>query len=126
MFYQLNPEVAGHLGPDTVIDRSTHPPIVHVLHYVLDGWPGDDLLTSFPCFIVTERMRKLIENTKASGCTFGPVRISTSEQFAELEQFHPKEQLPEFSWLIIRGVAGRDDFGTTTTGGSIIASERVP
>jgi hypothetical protein len=125
MFYKLDPEVAGHLGPDTVIDRSTHPPIVHALHYELDGWPADDLITAFPCFIVTDTMKKLIENAKASGCSFGRVKISTSEQFEELEEFHPNQQLPQFSWLIVHGVAQRDDLGTTATGGSIIVSERL-
>ncbi len=125
MFYKLDPEVAGHLGPDTVMDRSSHPPIVHAVHYEFDGWPADDLITAFPSFIVTDSMKKLIENAKASGCSFEHVKITTSEQFEELEELHPSRQLPHFHWLIIRGVAQRDDIGTTATGGSLIVSERV-
>jgi hypothetical protein len=122
MFYKLDPEVAGHFGPDTVMDTSTHPPIVHSLHYEFDGWPADDLITAYPCFIVTKNMQELIESAKASGCSFGRVRVSRSEQFDEL---HPGRQLPPFSWLLISGIAQRDDFGTSATGGSLIVSERI-
>ena len=125
MFYKLDPEVAGHFGPDTFMDTSTHPPIVHSLHYEFDGWPADDLITAYPCFIVTKNMRQLIENAKASGCSFGRVTVSTSEQFKELEELHSSGTLPEFSWLIIDGIAKRDDFGTSATGGSLIVSERI-
>lgn len=121
LFYKLAPEVAGHLGPDTVVDTSTHPPIVHALHYEFDGWPADDLITAFPCFIVTDKMEELIEGTKASGCSFGRVKVSTSEQFEEL---HPNRQLPQFSWLMISGVAQRDDCGTSAMG-SLVVSERL-
>lgn len=41
-FFALEPEVAGGLGPNTVMDRSVHPPRVSHLHYVFDGWMGDD------------------------------------------------------------------------------------
>lgn len=122
MFYELAPEVAGHFGSDTVLDRSTHPPIVRSLHYVFDGWLGDELLTAFPCFIVTEHLRRLIENASATGCNFEPVQVSRSELFEEL---HADRKLPEFSRLVIHGLAQQDDFGTTATGGSLIVSDRL-
>jgi hypothetical protein len=101
MFYKLDPEVAGHFRPRTIVDKSTHPPKVSSLHYVFDGWLGVDLLTAFPCFIVTKRVQQLIESTNASGCTFDPVKISKSDQFEEL---HAERQLPEFSRIVIQGV----------------------
>jgi hypothetical protein len=122
MFYKLQPEVAGHFGPDTEMDTSTHPPIVHALHYEFDGWPAHDLITAFPCFIVTKHMQQLIESANPSGCSFGHVTVSRSEQFEEL---HPNRRLPPFSWLRIDGTAQRDDFGTNATGGAVIVSERV-
>jgi hypothetical protein len=122
MYYKLEPEVAGHLGDDTVMDSSVHPPIVDTLHYEFDGWLGDELLTAFPCFVVTKHMQQLIEGVQASGCRFGPVKISRSELFEEL---HPERQLPKFTWLIVTGTAKKDDFGTTPTGGGLIVSERA-
>lgn len=122
MFYKLDPEVAGHFGLGTKLDASTHPPIVRSLHYVFDGWLGDELLTAFPCFIVTEHMRQLIESANPSGCTFEAVAISKSDLFEEL---HAERRLPQFSRLLIEGIAHRDDLGTTATGGSIIVSDRL-
>ena len=124
MFYQLAPEVAGGLGPETVFDRSQSPPIVRALHYELDGWPDDDLITSFPCFIVTESMKKMIEEARASGCSFGPVKVTTSEQFKDFEEFRQGQQLPKFSWLLIHGAAQQDDFGLSADG-SLIVSESI-
>ncbi len=121
MFYSLDPEVAGGLGPNTVMDASLHPPIVTKLHYELDGWLGDELLESFPCFIVTENMRQLIESADPSGCSFGEVEVSKSDRFKEL---YPKRSVPHFFWLKIAGHAGRDDFGISSTN-SLVVSQRV-
>ncbi len=121
MFYELAPEVAGHLGPGTVLDKTRHPPIVQVLHYEFDGWEGDELIEAFPCFIVTETMRRRIESAEANGCQFGRVKVSRSEEFEEL---HKGRQLPPFVWLIVNGVAGQDDFGTSADG-SLVVSERI-
>jgi hypothetical protein len=124
MFYQLEPEVAGHLGSGTVMDASTHPPVVDALHYEFDGWPADDLIEAFPCFIVTDRMRGLIEKAQGTGCRFGPVRVSTSDEFEDLAEFRAPQPLPQFSWLIVSGTAGRDDFGTSSSG-TLIVSDRI-
>ncbi len=65
-----------------------------------------------------------MEGAKASGCRFGSVEVSTSEQFQELEELHPPRMLPRFSWLIIDGMAGRDDVGVSSNG-SLVVSERL-
>jgi len=127
MYYQLTPEVAGHLGHVTVIDRSGSTVVARSVEYVFDDWPEDDLIESFPCFIVTDLLKRLIEGAQASGCRFGPVTVSTSEQFDELEKLQSistPRQLPAFSSLIVDGVAGRDDFGIS---GSrfLVVSERL-
>jgi hypothetical protein len=121
MFYSLAPEVAGGLGRDTIMDASKHPPLVRNLHYLFDGWLGDELLESFPCFIVTDGMRRLIESAAPSGCRFGDVKVSTSDGFDEL---YPARQLPHFAWLKVDGVAGRDDFGISSTG-ALVVSQRL-
>jgi hypothetical protein len=127
MFYELAPEVAGHLGPGTIMDRSRVTTAVIAVEYQFDGWPDDELIEAFPCFIVTNRMKELIEGARASGCTFGPVTVTTSDQYEELEELEELRQpreLPSFSWLIINGTAQRDDFGISATG-SLVVSERI-
>jgi hypothetical protein len=53
-YYTLEPEVAGGLGDGTVIDTTVHPPHVERLHYEFEDWLGDDLVESFPCFLVSK------------------------------------------------------------------------
>ena len=106
MFYILEPEVAGGLGDGTVMDTSVHPPRVQQLHYQFDGWLGDDLVASFPCFVVTARLRTAIEHSGFTGAAFAPVRVTTSDTFREM---YPGTALPVWAWLQVRGTAGADD-----------------
>ena len=119
-FYMIKPEVAGGLGERTKMDTSTHPPLVDELHYVIDGWSGDVLLTSFPCYIVTPEARKALEKMQFTGFSFSSVEVSKSDIFTEL---HPNQILPEFFWLKVNGVAGKDDFGVANN--RLTVSENV-
>ncbi|BDM23168.1 MULTISPECIES: hypothetical protein [unclassified Pseudomonas] len=100
--------MAGGLGGGTVLDASIHPPVVHSLEFQFDGWLGDQLLESFPCFIVAEVVSIAIKEAGLSGVGFGPVGVKKSEIF---DAFNPGVMLPEFVWLKVFGVAGVSDFG---------------
>ncbi len=120
-YYNLSPEVAGGLGERTVMDTSVHPPRVQRLHYEMAGWLGDELLESFPCFIVTARVRDALLGLGASGCTFDTVEISRSDTFEEL---YPDRMLPPFYWLKVQGRAGVDDVGLSDDN-RLVVSKRV-
>ena len=120
-FFKLEPEVAGGLGPDTSIDTSMHPPVVSKLEYTFDGWLGDELLESFPCFLVSEALGNSALAARLTGFSLGDVKVSTSPEFDEL---HPSIILPLFRWLRVSGVAGESDFGLTPDA-SLIVSERA-
>jgi len=117
-YYVLDPEVAGELGNNTVMDVSVHPPLVSKLHYELDAWLGDDLIQSFPCYLVTERLKKHIENASLAGVSFAPVELELSANFKEL---HPSKTVPDFVWLNIFGKAGRDDFAVASDGRLVVS-----
>ncbi|MEE4137858.1 hypothetical protein [Pseudomonas viridiflava] len=108
MYHYIEPEVAGELGNNTRIITSCHPPKVTKLEYKFNGWLGDDLLESFPCFIVSRKLADALSKKKLSGYYFTPMTTSKSEIFKELQ---PQTDLPEFQWLQVSGSAGRDDFG---------------
>jgi hypothetical protein len=120
-YFVVQPEVAGGLGTNTVIDRSVHPPAVSKLHHHFEGWLGDGLLKSFPCFIATDGVRNTLVALKATGVEFDDVEITTSEQFQDVQ---PDCQLPEFVWLRITGKPGRDDLGVNSDA-RLVVSERV-
>lgn len=121
MFFTLEPEVAGNLGPGTVMDTTTHPPTVERLNYEFEGWLGDELVESFPCYLVSDHLRRLIEAARPTGCAFADAEITTSDEFAER---HPDIVLPRFTWLRVTGRAGRDDFGLSA-GHRLVVSARL-
>lgn len=73
-FYQLEPEVAGGWGEDTVADTTMQPPRVLQLDYCFDGWLGDDLLESFPVWIVTEKLAFLLQGSSLTGFTLDKMK----------------------------------------------------
>ncbi len=120
-YYYLEPEVAGGFGSETNLIPGPSRPTVTALHYVFDGWLGDEILESTPCFIVTERLAALIKSHDLTGANTAAVRIDRSEQFTDL---HPNTELPPFVWLKIHGEPGVDDFSMTDNG-TLVVSERA-
>ncbi|SJN58498.1 hypothetical protein VR7878_02883 [Vibrio ruber DSM 16370] len=108
MYFYIEPEVSGGFGEQSTVDTAVHPPEVSKLHYRFDGWLGDDLLETFPCYIVTSFLAEVIESSELNGYVLDEVVISTSEQF---EALYPQIKLPKFYWLKVLGIAGKDDFG---------------
>lgn len=120
-FFLIEPEVAGHIGEDTVMDHGTHPPRVIHLHYTFDGWLGDALLESFPVFLITEEAKAALLRIDATGADFDSVKVTLSEQFEEL---YPGRMLPGFVWLRVGGTAGLDD-AAIAPDGRLVVSARV-
>lgn len=101
--FLLSPEVPGGFGDDTVLgsyldraDKSQEYPDVTELHLVFEGWLGDELVTSHPCYLVTSRLAATLRASGLRGVSFRAVKVSRSDQF---EMFHPGRQLPAFEWL---------------------------
>lgn len=110
--YLLDPEVAGGLGPGSQMERSGARLVVTRLNYEFEDWLGDDLLETFPCYVVTARLRDGLAASGLTGFRFADVEVTTGEEFHE---WHP-EPLPRFVWLQVVGVAGQDDLWTTEHG----------
>jgi len=108
MFYYVEPETAGGLGDGTVMDTAVTPPYVSVLEYEFSGWMGDELLESFPCFVVTLNLARALKQKQFTGFTLDTVGIKKADEF---EMMYPSKILPEFKWLKVHGVAGSSDFG---------------
>ncbi len=117
-FFYIEPEVAGGLGDHTVMNSDSHPPVVQRLHYRFDGWLGDVLVESFPCFIVTAEAADALIALGVTGAEFGPVEVTKSDTF---EDMHPARELPRFTWLRPRGTAGESDFGAAPDGRLVVS-----
>ena len=118
-FYQLEPEVAGGWGQDTVVDTTVHPPVVSFLHYEFAGWLGDHLLESFPCFVVSDVLGARLVAEGVSGFHVEPAKITTGEDFYRLSS---GANLPKFDRLVVTGASGVDDLGLLADA-SLVVSE---
>ncbi|MBM3484740.1 MAG: hypothetical protein FJX66_15790 [Alphaproteobacteria bacterium] len=107
-FWSVEPEVAGELGHGSVLDTSVHPPHVSKLEYRFIGWLGDELLETFPCYVVTERLGVALISACLAGFELDDVDVVVSDEFIEM---YPGRSLPTFKWLKVTGQAGVDDFG---------------
>jgi hypothetical protein len=105
-YFVIEPEVAGGLGEYTILDTTVHPPNVRHLHYEFYGWLGDDIVESFPCLMISQRLAELLPST-LRGFELAEVEISKSDEFEELQ---PGQYLPAFMWLKVHGTVGVDDF----------------
>jgi len=120
MHFVIKPEVAGGLGPMTKMDYTKAAPTVERLNYEFDGWLGDEVLTSYPCFIVTDRVRSELASLGVTGAEFEAVIITKSQTFEEL---YPGRSLPKFHWLKVHGRPGIDDIAEIQ--GELVVSDRV-
>lgn len=116
-YYLLDPEVPGGMGHDTVIEPAAggrYLPHVEVLHIEIAGWMGDDLLQDFPCYMVTERLKKALESSELCGFEIANMKVTIGEQSLMFrDSMFTSWPFPQIHWLKISGVAGSDDFGLT-------------
>ena len=120
-YYYIEPEVSGGLGCRTIMDRSVHPPIISKLHFDMDGWLGDAILESFPCFVVTQEAKQGLVMMEATGGNFDDVDVTFTDRFKE--QYRHRD-VPSFAWLRPVGQAGQDDIGVISDG-RLVVSERA-
>jgi hypothetical protein len=69
-----------------------------------------DLLTVFPCFLVTSSLAKALEAEGLTGFSLDEVEVSVSLEFQDM---YPRRVLPEFRWLKITGNDRGADFCLT-------------
>ena len=96
--YLLFPEVAGQFGEKTDLDSTLYPPVVYRINYEFDGWLGDDLIESFPCFICSERLTIYLKKSSVTGFGFKECEVTKSELFFDS---YPKLELPTFYWFVV-------------------------
>ena len=98
MAFALEPHVAGELGEATVMDHSTHPPVVTEVEYVLDTPHADDLIESFPVFLVTVGLATAL--TGIAGVSFGHAEVRPGDRYLEVYGEVPH---PSYVRLLIAG-----------------------
>lgn len=121
MRYYVEPEVAGGWGEETVADTSVHPPIVHKLHYEMSGWLGDEILETFPCFIVSDELKIDLIKSEITGVEFDDVLVTKSDDFFAMPE---TSLIPTFYWMKIIG-SRKDADVTLSDDHRLIVSDRA-
>jgi hypothetical protein len=120
-FFLLTPEVPGGLGERTQLRSTTSGPEVVTLHFEFQaGCQGDDLATSHPVFIISERVGAALGAAGLTGFRLAAMEQTTDEGAYEMD---PELELPSYRWLRITGNAGVADLGLD--GADLVASERA-
>lgn len=108
-YYTLEPDVPGSVAdPRSIIQNYD---TIQSIHYIFDCWPEDDILTSYPVYIVRKNLAKEFGNSNLTGFSIKACEVSKGKQFAIASPGCGK--LPLYEWLHVSGRAGIDDFGIT-------------
>lgn len=84
--------------------------MVTKLEYLFDDWQGDDLIKSFPCYLVSSELAIKLNQARLPGYRLKECSITTSETLIAFTQVASPQQA-DFKWLQITGEAGTDDIG---------------
>ena len=97
-YFVLEPEVAGGIGKKSeVLYENSKIKEVLFLDYEFEGWLGDDILTTHPCFIISEFLCDIIKVTDLKGYQLQKMDVSFSDFFLEV---YNKNILPNFIRLL--------------------------
>ncbi|GGP38466.1 hypothetical protein [Saccharothrix coeruleofusca] len=119
-FFRLEPEVAGELVDGTVLDAAASPPRVESVHFEITEWLGDDLVTSFPVFLVSEELATELVEGGLDGFRVRQATVTVTDEAQELLE---GRAVPTFRWLDVTGQAGVDDVGVTEQGELVVSEE---
>lgn len=74
-FYKLEPEIAGEIGESSKIEYENGKiKKIIFLEYLFSDWLGDELLSTHPCHIVTENLKKDISANNLTGVKFQKIK----------------------------------------------------
>lgn len=96
MPFLLEPLVAGALGEGTQLDASTHPPDVEAVEYVLDAPSADDLIESFPVFLVSDWLAERLDRAGLDGFALEGALVVPSREYVEVYGPAPHKS---YRWL---------------------------
>ena len=97
-YFILEPEVAGGIGKNSkILYESSKIKEVVFLDYEFESWLGDDILTTHPCFIISESLYKIIKESDLTGYELQKIDVSFSDFFLEV---YSEKILPNFIRLL--------------------------
>ncbi|GAA3537516.1 hypothetical protein [Kribbella ginsengisoli] len=105
MPYSVDPQVAGELGEGTVMDSSVHPPAVSRVEFVLDSPETDDLVQSFPVYLISDLLADRVGQAGLTGIRLAHAEVRPSEEFLAAFGEVPHRN---YLWLQLENSEGAD------------------
>lgn len=103
-FYKIHPEVPGGIGRNMAYDDLYN---ITQLDVVFEGWMGNDLMKISAAYLVTDRLKKLLESSTLTGiASFSGFTFELSLTFKNL---YPGKQMPPMYWMQLNGIPGVSD-----------------
>lgn len=97
-YFKLEPEIAGAIGDNSKIEYENGKiKEVLFLEFCFMDWLGDELLSTHPCYIITESVKNDIILNQLQGVQFQEILISFSDEFCELNE---TGRVPKFIRII--------------------------
>jgi hypothetical protein len=100
MPYRLEPHVAGELGEASELDPSVHPPIVTAVEYLLDAPDPDDLIESFPIFLVSAALATRLDTAGLTGFVLRNASVRPSSEYLATYGEVPHSK---YRWMRLHG-----------------------
>ena len=109
IFSVISGPVVGEMGPRSkLVHRDPCPqcgreywPEVQFLHYELDYWQGEPLITLQYNYAVTAALRRAIEAAGIKGASFRPMEAGFGDVYEQMKEDEGEVVLPEFFQLVI-------------------------
>lgn len=105
-FYNLQCEVPGGFGTETIFNKETIPWEIEELHVVFDGWLGGNILALSSALLITDELKAQITPDITGIQGFQEVIIEKSDTFDALQS---DTNLPNFTLLKVNNRAFLDD-----------------
>lgn len=123
MIWEVDAEVAGGLGRDMDYKHERSPRLIGRLHYVFDGWLGDDIVTTASFWLVSERLAAALRNSELTGFELEDALVTVSDTWRTF-----KGDAEPGVWTRLVPVGDREhgsDFFVENNGTRLFVSDRA-
>lgn len=105
--HRVRPEVPGQLADTSTVDYSVNPPVVSELHLEVIGWQGDDIVSTFPVYLVSPELGSALQQGGLTGFELADAEITINPE----RRSYVDERIESFKWLKVTGIPGEQNLG---------------
>jgi hypothetical protein len=105
--FELDLEAPGRPASRSLTEGGSLRRNYHSLYAIFEVWMGDEIVSIFPCILVTAELASKFSSLGQTGYILKDVAV---EKDHSMDLRQPGRQLPPFVWFKVTGSPDRDDF----------------